>query len=959
MTMFPDPGPRLFAIPPGVSFAESFAAGYLARAADARPEEAARVRLLVNTVRALRDIAEALADAAPGPTVLPVLECLGDLGADPLVRPDLPPAEPGIVRQLRLTRQVEDFLARENALAPPAAAPALAEALARLQDELADTGLAQDALDAAAEGDFAAHWERTLVFLRGAGGGEAPCARSRQREAVEALVSEWRAAPPGTPVIAAGSTGSVGSTAELLEGIARLPQGAVVLPGFDAGIDPSIWENLTADHPMAPFAPLLARLGMAPADVRPWREAAHPAPARLALLTQALRPAPVTDAWQSARGELAAIAPGATAQLSLIEADSPRREAAAIALTVRAAIEAPERTVAVVTPDAGLARRITAELARFEIVPDDSLGQPLETAPAGAFLRMVLAAPEGGPVAAIALLKHPMARISGDRAAHLAAARRYEMALRAAGPQPPALLPPWPDADAGDAAWHAAAMAALAPLAGALRAGAPLPELVGHHGAAAEALSAGTVWQGEDGIAAARRMEEIARHAPAHGPGRVPDYPGLFRRLLGGAQLRPRPNERHPRVAIWGPAEARIRRADVMILAGLNDGTWPALPAADPWLSRPMRAAAGLTEPERQVGLSAHDFMGAAAAGEVILTRATRAEGAPTVPSRWLTRIANLLGGTAPDALGAMRARGRGWLDLLAHTHHPAADIPRAPRAAPRPPAEARPMALPITGVEELVRDPYATYARHVLKLAPLEALGRRADARERGTLLHDLMERFIGATMPDWPGDPDPLFDRLAADILAGARIETSQRLLWRGRIARFRDAFLKRETERRQLGTPVLLEARAKAALPTPAGDFILRGRIDRIDRLDGGDFALYDYKSGQLPGKNEVGLFALQLHLGAVLLQAGGVQDLGPGEPGEAAYLGLTADAPARYLEPGDGDVPAAARRAQHELAELIAAYADPARPYISRLRCQREGEPRDFDHLARRAEWEDGA
>lgn len=978
--IFPASGaPRLFAIPPGVSFAEDFAAGLLARLQGQPPEAAPAIHLLVNAARAVTALTEALADAATGPVLLPRISSLANLGADPLgANPggaDPGGAEPEMARMLRLTRLVEAFLAHEAALAPAAAAPALARALMSLEDELAEEGVDPAALDAATGGEFAEHWGRTLAFLqilRDADTAPAPPAKLRQRRAIAALVAHWREAPPETPVIAAGSTGSVGATALLLAAIARLPQGAVVLPGFDPGVDPEIWANLTPDHPMAPFQPLLGALDLTPADIPLWRDAAHPAPARLDLLTQALRPAPVTDAWQAARPGLARIAGEATSALSLVEAESPRREAAAIALAVRAALETPGRTVAVVTPDPVLGRRIAAELSRFGIVPDDSLGQPLASTPSGVFLRLVasLASGRGDTATALALLRHPMARAGGDRGAHLRRAHRYDLALRKAGPRPAAGagFPGWPPADPGkarpedrpgdgpapeDEAWLAAANAAIAPFAAAFAARASLADLAAAHAAAAEALSAGSVWEGEDGAAARLQMEEVLRHASAHGPGATPDYPGLFRALMDGVEIRLRPGERHARVALWGTAEARIRRADLMILAGLNDNAWPRLPGIDPWLSRPMRAAIGLPPPERQTGLSAHDFMGAAASGEVILTRSTRAGGAPTVPSRWLTRLANLLGGADPAALAAMRGRGRHWLDLQIHTHRPASPAARVRRPAPRPPVSARPAGLSITGIEELVRDPYAIYARHVLGLRPLDDAGREADMRERGILMHELVQQLTDETMHEWPADPARLYDEIADRIVSNEMILPSQRRLWRSRMARLRDPFLAAEALRRETDTPVLTEAKARLVL----GTFTLTGRIDRIDRLDDGTHALYDYKTGELPSAKQIGVFNLQLHLGALLLAEGGVAKLGPAEPGHAAYLGLTEKVKVSPLEAEDGDFARVVAETRASLLKLIAEYADPDRAYLSRARCQHEGEDRDFDHLARRGEWED--
>src|SRR3546814_2943952 len=102
---------------------------------------------------------------------------------------------------------------------------------------------------------------------------------------------------------------------------------------------------------------------------------------------------------------------------------------------------------------------------------------------------------------------------------------------------------------------------------------------------------------------------------------------------------------RHPRLHIWGPLEARLQHADIVILGGLNEGTWPREARPDPWLSRPMRERFGLPLPERRIGLSAHDFAQAFCAPRVMLTRAEKVDGAPTVPSRFLARLETVLRG--------------------------------------------------------------------------------------------------------------------------------------------------------------------------------------------------------------------------------------------------------------------------------------------------------------------------
>ncbi|MEM9765475.1 MAG: hypothetical protein AAF968_23745, partial [Pseudomonadota bacterium] len=534
--------PRVFSLPPGVDYASAFAAGLRARLASASPEAALGVEVLVNTRRALRTLEDAFAGSSmaflPRLSLLEALpERVAMIAAGRSERDCAPEtAIDPVTRQVALMRLVAAWIARGDGALPPAAAPDLAENLGTLIDELdeagVDPGSLEGAVAAAASTSgvtpeaLAAHWQNALAFLDIARR-EWPALRAiiapgavdgaaRQRAAIARLLEAWEAEPPIAPLIVAGSTGSRPGTAALMAAIARLPQGAVVLPGFDPSVAQDVWERAGPDHPFGPFKPLFERLGLEPSAVEAWlpvaeQQGGQGERARRHFLGEALRPAPVTDAWAAEREALAALAPLATAGLTLLEAPHPRAEAEAIALAVREALEVPGRRVAIVTRDAALARRVSAALDRYGVLPDDSLGRPLALSAAGIFLTLVRdaalsvgRAPDA--VALAALLGHPFCRLGFRRAEHRRLAAQYERAvLRARGFRAPGradggLLPPWPAVAAEEGgetwptaeerdAWLAALDAALRPLAEALRAPRPLADLLAAHRAAIAALT--------------------------------------------------------------------------------------------------------------------------------------------------------------------------------------------------------------------------------------------------------------------------------------------------------------------------------------------------------------------------------------------------------------------------------------------------------------------------------------
>lgn len=742
MTLFAaSDGPRVYGLPPGVDFTAALIAGLEARLHGQPPEAMARVEIWVNTERAKRALT---AQLARGPArLLPRLRVLTDLSGPLPGAPLLPPAVPPLRTTLELARLVTALGTAEDAISAEAAAFDLAESLAELLDTMEGEGIPLDAFARIDAGEHAEHWQRSLRFLgiiadyaQAAGpiGGQA-----RMRAAVTALAARWAVAPPPHPVIVAGSTGSRGATRAFMAAVTQLPQGAIVLPGYDGLLSADVWARLdrdeagATDHPQFGFRQLAATLGFDPVAVAPWADIAPPAPARNALISLGMRPAPVTDQWRAEGGLLRPQLAAAAARLTWIEASDEKHEALAIALLLREAADTGQRA-ALITTDRTLARRVTAELDRWGLIPDDSAGRPLSLTPPGVLLRLVAdcLGTRLTPHALLALLKHPLvASGPGARGPHLGFVDRLERKALRGGP-------PWivwdqlaaRADDFGEGAdirlgWLRAALAPLE-AAGA----APLAAHVALHRAALESLARGpeggehVLWDKAAGASALALLDELAAEASAGGILGPHAYQALLASLMTGRDVPEEAVVTHPGISIWGTLEARVQVADRVILGGLNEGVWPRLPGADPWLDRRLRRQIGLPSPETTVGLAAHDFQQAMGAAEVVVTRATRDAEAPTVASRWLLRLENLLAGLPPEgpaALADARARGTAWLALAGRLAAPGDPVPAARRPAPRPPAAARPRRLSVSNIEKLTRDPYSVYAARVLGLYPLE----------------------------------------------------------------------------------------------------------------------------------------------------------------------------------------------------------------------------------------------
>lgn len=978
----------IFSIPPGVSFVDALASGLLDRHAD-DPLALSATTILLPTRRACRALTEAFLRRSAGDALLlPRMLPLGETEEmDPLLSAedepvgrdslDLPPAIPDLQRQLALSRLVlEQARERDDRTLSPARAARLASGLADLLDQVQTERLSFDGLAALVPDDYAAHWQITLEFLVilterwpdvvDALGCLDPAAR--RNELIEAQTARWRQNPPQAPVIAAGSTGSVPATADLLEVVAGLPSGAVVLPGLDTEMTEDEDSALEATHPQFGMRRLLAKMGVSPPSVESWHSSVGSAcsEARLQLIRAAFRP-PVEKTAQ-ANIDAARALNG----VQFVACPGPQEEAGVIALALRRALETPGRTAALVTPDRTLARRVAVELGRWGIEIDDSAGTPLANTPVGIYLRLAAtcAIESLAPIPLLALLKHPLAAGGLDVGTFRAHVRRLErLALRGPRPGPGFRGLRAALADRDDVAelmdWlerveKIAAATDLMTKPGPVS----VADLIAAHITFAEALAesadesgSARLWRGDDGEAAASFIADLQDAVAIFPAMPGSDYPAFIETLMAGRAVRPRYGM-HPRLHIWGLLEARLQHADLICLAGLNEGTWPAEPTADPWMSRPMRTAFGLPPPERRIGLSAHDFVQAFCAQEVLITRGVRVDGTPTVPARWLLRIANVIPETQGDADRLARilsSNGQDWLGWQTALDQPASICPvEAP--APTPPLEARPRRLSVTQVETWMRDPYSIYARHILKLRPLDPIDADPGAAERGTMIHAALDAFVREFPDGLPSDPLTELINHGKNAFGDALARPGVWAFWWPRFLRVARWFIEAEHNYRLDVTGTHTEVNGKLAFDAPGGVFDLVAKADRVDRLADGTLSIIDYKTGGLPSAAEIALgFSPQLPLEAAIAAAGGFRGIPAGTVSSLEFWRLSGNDPAGERKPVASDIEPIVAAASTGLAELIAQFDDPGTAYLSQPDPSRASPWSDYDHLARVQEW----
>lgn len=665
------------------------------------------------------------------------------------------------------------------------------------------------------------------------------------------------------------------------------------------------------------------------------------------LLQTSMLPADVSDQWRSLTPQN--IPEDAAKNLSLIEAAHPQEEAQAIALIMRKALDTPNKTAALVTPDRDLAERVCSLLKRWDIQANDSAGSSLALQPVGAYLLDVLMAakPDASAVDILSLLKHPYAACGLNPAECRAKAREIELTVwRAEKPE--------------HSDWLQKLQQKFSPMTQGWNKKQSLAARLKTHIDLAIAIAKSDqeegsqrLWHGEDGEIAAEWLDDLRLAATDFPTVTGEEYVGLLRSLMRAVKVRPSYGQ-HPRLSILGALEARLIQADLVILGGMNEGVWPPEAPIDPWMSRPMKKDFGLPSPERLVGLSAHDFVQLASAPEVVLTRSQRSGGAPTVPSRFLLQLETVLQalGYSDDKQNALQPVDS-WLEWARRIDEEKDPVPCAP-PEPNPPIAARPTQLSVTEIGTWRRNPYAIYAKHILKLRKLEPLDAEMGAADRGSMIHEALDKFVKKYPDHLPVNAQDELLAIGRDIFSAYDQVPEIKTFWWPRFERIAAWFIEHEDKRRSSGIK-LLQSEAIGQIALENG-FTLKGRADRIDQLPNGDLAITDYKTGGVPAPKEIQAgYEPQLPLLALIAEKGGFTGVGARQTSELAYWKLNGGQKAAEEKKINEAVPQLMANAAAGLVALIQSFSKAETPYQAVPKPQYQPRYDDYMHLARWAEW----
>ena len=1031
--------PHVFNIPSGYSFLEQLATKLLSDPSLSGLFDA-KTRLqdytiLLPTRRAVRNLQNLLLQKSGTDALLmPEIRPLGDVNPEEMIfaeaeagltgltgllpaevtphAPSLLPAMSGIERDISLMTLVQAWLETSGRAGGLASTSKLTAELTALLDSLQIEEVDISKLASLVPDEFSHNWQQTLEFLQilttawplhkqeiGR------CDPSERRGLLlDRLTTLWNNHPPSGPVLAAGSTGSIPATSRLLQCIAQLEKGAVVLSGLDTQLPPEGWAQLKNEHahPQSGLFHLCEAMDLQRSDIQTFpglqmKSSTDIQCARATFVNQALWPTSLTGRWIEL---LTNDKPSQNLfeNMQIYEASDTRSEAGVIALALREALETPEKTAMLITPDRQLARRVTILLRKWGVEINDTAGQPLSRTSVGVFAGLVLqaVATDFSPANLLALLKHPFCRVGQNAKSHRQLVSRLELyALRGFRPTGDSVKGNNSYAHNTNGLDHIMArlkhaesekkhiqqqsqqntndetlIGEVITFADKLRqifkplTDVPYEATLNNVGQALlevmESLSRddaniSILWDSPD--------QEVSEHLEAFMSVMVEfikaedftapqsEWSVLLDYWLYQTSIRPRVNA-HPRLSIMGLLEARLVDADLVILGSLNEGTWPALPETGAWLSRPMRESLDMVAPERRIGQSAHDFVQAFSAPEVLLTRAEKISGTPQLPSRWLSRLKALHAGLYEDICPWPDAERLSTLWTTVDTPPP----PKAEkRPEPKPPADVRPDRLSVTQIATLQIDPYAIYAKHILKLKPLDPLEADVTAAIRGSFIHKVLEKFTLKYPDDLPDNVASAVRETALELADETAEGQAVLLYWWPRFSAIADWIADFEIERRSKITRIFTEITGSMTVDIANKPFTLTAKADRIELTDSGHVNILDYKTGEPPSKTDIEkMRAPQMPLEAAIAIAGGFEGISKNARiKELAHIQVHGGYPAGKIRIEENP-DQLAETALSGVKKLLEYYADENTAYIPELHPDRVNF-RDYAHLARVQEW----
>lgn len=925
----------IYSVPLSQDFADSLTK-FILDQYQSDPFKMANVEIILPTRRACLGLKEAFLRASHEKSLLlPKMTALYDMDN---LDENLPPKMPILNRTLLLAKLC---MAKPN-ISSIDKAVMVAIGLGELLDEFYQYETDISHLNTLVqEQQFAEHWNETVEFLDIIHTYWPQILSERGQidemdykiRMIKSYAKKWQQSIPSHPIIMAGFDGAIPAVIELAKVIHTLPQGILFLNGVDTLLTKEEFQRLPTVHPQYPLKRLLDGLNISLDDIIVYGKIT---PAER-LMHETLKPAEETNTWQY----IQEIQSDSIKHVTKIITENSAQEALSIALLLRKTLQTPHKTAALVTTDRTLARRVSIEMKRWGIELDDSAGIAFSQTPVGVYLsllsRLALNPQDGN--AWLAVLKHPLAADGGKpsdlrfniKSAEKTARKKKEKLSYKTQTDLSELFTLFQS-----------------------NIKTSFSELLKIHIKTAEILATShdrtgieRLWQDEAGQTIYAFLSELLTFSDLLGEIEPAYYPTVFDLLTASITVRPKYGM-HPRLDILGPIEARLHQPDIVIIGGLNEGSFPQLPNAGPWLNRPMRQVLGLPPLENKIAVAAMDFASCFCKKEVYLTRSLKNDGAPTIPSRFLSRLEAVLTAAKIE-----------WPDcepqITKMLDKPLFNDPVV-RPAPKPPVSARPDKLSVTKIELWMRDPYAVYARYILNLYPLDELENPKKHLMFGNGVHDALERFVKED--NHSTDINRLIE-LGQEMLLLNGFEKGDMAFYMPKFKEIAKWFIAHQSTRIDQIKYSLSEVEGEAVINMLGkGQFTLTAKADRIDVMQDGTVEIIDYKTGSVPSLKEVKAgFAPQLPLEGYILTQGGFKDVNQKYVSDLLYWHLSVKEEKAKLTSliKNQDEEDIIEDAYKGLQCLISIFNNENTPYESCPAPQKAPRYNDYEHLSRSKEW----
>ncbi|MFN7039072.1 MAG: double-strand break repair protein AddB [Alphaproteobacteria bacterium] len=930
--------------------------------------------ILLPSRRACRNLRSAFLKKTSGkPMLLPSMYPLGEVDEEELNIDNLAAGNhfeinssiSSLEQRILLTKLIKKYSPKKNLAESISLAIELASFLADLQKEQIDL----KNLHTVFPEDLAEHWQNIMSFLQIISIEWPKILEERKlldpiirrNKIIEYRAKSWAKNPPEYRIIAAGSTGSMPSTAQLLKVIANLPKGMVVLPALDNFIDDISWENIDEFHPQNTLKNLLNFFEIDRKQVKeltPTNYKENVNYSRSLFMSEIMRPANTSNKWINIKQ----LEIGTLKGVSWINCENMQQEASVISLILREVLETKDKTAALVTTDKELAKRVAILIRKWNIEIDYSEGEKLSHTPLGVYMRLIIemAKSNFASVQLLAILKHPLTNLGFNRSEFRKFIAELEIVTLRGIRVQVGLNNIKETIKIYNHDYLITIIDRLEEYSSKFvslfkEKSISFDEIFEAHIELAEKMAFNEQSTGLWNSISGEQLNEFFTELRVYGKslGRINpfEYNQIFDNLMIGQTFR-KPYGMHPRLAILTPIEARMHNFDMLVLGALNEGVWPKYPESGPWISRKMRKEIGLSMPEKKIGQSAHDFFSLSQASEVIFTRSLKVEGTLTVASRWLQRLETVLKGVGIKANSFNVKPWDKWIEML----NTPKEIVSITSPAPKPDICFRPTQFSVTQIEKLIRDPYSIYASQILKLKNFNDIDSEPKAADFGNFIHKALELFVSYKNTDNESEYEILMKcgiKALDDLFDKPLIKN----IWWPRFERISYWFLQSSNPSNK--HKIYSEVSGKCEFKIDNASYILTTKADRIEIDEFNNFHIIDYKTGNLPDRSSIlkGVSS-QMILEALIGKKGGYLCQAKNHKyniGELIYLRLTGSETAGEIKKIEEDIEYLTEQANTGIEKLFKIFNNKDTAYLYCPNPSLTPKYNEYEHLARVKEW----